>query len=211
MYVNFEVFRQRGLQEKDIFILCAIKAKDLEHLNGIDNSYFKEGSSIFQYLKFIKKKTKDQPDTEVVRLNPKGEKLLKDISSSSKITEETKAIGEWLISYYKQRDGGIVKNKAETLRRIQWFTDYTGVTKNHLAVLLKCFISDTYRESSGLSLDEFKKENPRMQLSNIADDIFWKPRNLFSKHYNIDDSPLGIYLEEFRDYVEEQFKKHGLQ
>lgn len=206
MFINFEKYRKTKLSEKEVFLLCAIKNKDFQYIKDSVEMLiekFVEGG----LAKYIKGK-KQEPQYEKVRLTPKGEKLLKDLSSSS-VSEDTKILGDWLINYYKNREGGIVKNKAETLRRMQWFSDETGLTKNRLAVLLKSYISNTYNPEMGVSFEEYKKENPRAVLSNMVDNVFWSPPNIYSRHYKIEESPLYSYYQDNIEVIENLLKKYN--
>lgn len=196
MFINFEKFTTLNLTEQFIFTLCAVKNKATIYLE--DNfEVHRLQMEDKGYIKYVKPTRKGQPLYELVRIDKKGEKLLKDLSSATNISEDTKVLGEWLIKYYKDKKGGIVKNKTETLRRLQWFTDETGIVKNDLAVLLKNYLSDVYDPDCGLSITEAKEQNPRLQLSYEVANIFWRPRDNFDRHYKLDDSPLYNYYLEF--------------
>lgn len=205
MYLNFKIldkFLEQYLIE-DFLYLCAVKQQDDEtqkeyySLNP-NQKLFEQG-----YIKTLK--------NGEVRLDKKGTELLNKISKSDEITSDTEQFANWLISVYKGREDGIVKNKAELKRRIQWFQDQTGLYRNHLALLLKCFMGDTYTKESGLSIQEFKEQNPRMVLSNLVDNVFWTPKNNFARHYNLDDSPLWNYYQDNQKYVEEVWRKNNLE
>lgn len=204
MYINFNKFKLLDLSEIQVFLLCAIKNKAVDYLQ----EHFEEHREYFEskgFVKYIKGK-KDTPKYELVRLDKKGEKLLKELSSSLEVSEDNKRLGEWLITFYKNRKGGIVKNKTETLRRLQWFSDQTGLERNDLAVLLKLYIQDTF-VGDIKDLEEAKTLNPRLHLSNEAGNIFWRPLNHLQKHYKLDESPLYEYYTDFREYFEKHIEK----
>lgn len=209
MYINFDTYNRKGLTEVEIFTLCAIKNKAVEYLyenfSKVQEKLEKDG-----YIKYVKGK-KDSKLEELVRLDKKGEKVLKDLSSSASITEENKKLSEWVINFYKTKKGGIVKNKTETARRCEWFSNETGWVEKKLAILLMLFINDTYDQNSGLSLSEYKEQNPRMVLSNLCDNIFWSPSNNFARHYKLDESPLYQYYLDNQKYVEEQWENRGVE
>lgn len=208
MFINFEKFEKYGYTEEMIFLLCAIKNKALDYVK----EKFETHRELFEskdLIKYVKKTKASQELFELVRIDKKGEKLLKDLSSSVSVSEDVEVLGNWVINYYKKRKGGIVTNKTETLRRLQWFSDETGLVKNSLAVLIKCFINDTYSPESGLTIEQAKEENPRLQLSNEAGNIFWKPRDRFARHYNLDDSPLYAYYTDFKDIIQPLIDQHN--
>src|SRR5690606_28791796 len=128
----------------DLLYLCAVKQQDEESIKEIG-----EKISVIRLLEHNYIKTLKNGE---VRLDKKGKELLNKISKSDEITSDTEQIANWLISVYKGREDGIVKNKAELKRRLQWFQDQTGIYRNHLALLLKCFMQDTYTKESGLSI-----------------------------------------------------------
>lgn len=200
MYINFNQFRKLKLTEEFVFFLLAVKSEDKEYIENFNN---KQKSLEEGYIKQIK--------SGDYRLDKKGKEILNKLSKSDKISEETEKLSEWIANYYKNKKGGIVRNKKELQRRCQSFSDETGFSKNSLAVLVAAFINDCYDQSSGLSLEEFKEQNPRMQLSVIAENLFWTPRSKFSTHFNLDDSPLYQYYSENQQYVEGQWKKNGVE
>lgn len=200
MYINFNQFRKLKLTEEFVFFLLAVKSEDKEYIESFND---KQKSLEEGYIKQIK--------SGDYRLDKKGKEVLNKLSKSDAITPETEKLAEWIANYYKNKKGGIVRNKKELQRRCQSFSDETGWVKNQLAVVVALFINDCYDQSSGLSLEEFKEQNPRMQLSVIAENLFWTPRSKFSTHFNLDDSPLYQYYLENQQYVEDQWKKNGVE
>lgn len=205
MFINFRVLNKflEQFSLHDFLYLCAVKQQDEESIKEIG-----EKISVIRLLEHNYIKTLKNGE---VRLDKKGTELLNKISKSDEITSDTEQFANWLISVYKGREDGIVKNKTECKRRLQWFQDQTGLYRNHLALLLKCFMGDTYTKESGLSIQEFKEQNPRMVLSNLVDNIFWTPKNNFARHYNLDDSPLWNYYQDNMEYIEEVWRKNNLE
>lgn len=194
MYLNFNKYTTSNLSPEHLLLLIAIKQKEEEFIE-----LFWDGEMIEQWKENELIKTLKNGQ---VRVDKKGSRLLKDLSSSGGISKETETIVEWLIGIYKNKENGIVRNKAETKRRCQWFSEQTGIEKNELAMLLRCFLTDTYSSESGMTVEEFKRDNPRMVLSNLLDNIFWTPPNNFARNYTLDDSPLYRYMEDNREYLD---------
>lgn len=203
MYINFNKLHRSGITLEQLFWLCAVQQKEPEE---ITNLYYDE-DSVEKFLEkgFLKRLKKGE-----LRIDTKGTKFLKDISSSGVISIETEVIVDWLIKVYKSRNGA-VKNKKETQRRCQWFSDETGIVGNYLAVLLRCFVQDVYQSDTGQSIEEARADNPRLQLSVLTDNIFWNPPNNFARNYTLDNSPLWNYYDEYTEYITEQWKKAGLK
>ena len=208
MYLNLETYKKHNLQPQDLYFLIGIKQVDkevLETLNGGDFSRFNE----LGLLTNIKGKKGDNPALNV-RLSDKGKKLLTDLSYEGSADEETEILSNWLIQLYKSKSGGIVKNKTEVKRRIQWFKTITGISGNKLATLLQCFINDTYNEQDGLTVKDFMESNSRGVLSNMCDNICFNPTSVFDRHKTLDKSPLWQYYEDNLEYVNQVWKSKNL-
>lgn len=204
MYINFNKLLGSGIDVSHLILLIAIKQKEKDDIVGL--YYDEEVIDDWLSIGWIKRLKKGD-----LRIDTKGELFLKSLSGGGDISESTEKIIEWLIKIYKSKEEGIVKNKRETLRRCQWFSEQTGFFENKLAILLKSFVEDTYSHSSGMSKEEFKKVNPRMVLSNMIDCVFWKPPNNFARHYTLDDSPLWRYYEDNIDYINKLWIKHKVE
>ena len=126
----------------------AVKSEDEFYINNYKE---KEKALEENYIKQIK--------SGDYRLDKKGKDVLNKLSKSDSITPETEKLAEWIANYYKNKKGGIVRNKKELQRRIQFFTDETSIRGNALAILISCYINDSFDESSGLTMQEFKDLN----------------------------------------------------
>lgn len=201
MYLNFNVYPEQ-LLPCDLYYLLVIK------LVKTDINIPEDVLSRFETLsltKMIKGKGKEEERLKL-RLSDKGKDLLVKLSYEGSGDEESQKLSEWLIGIYKSKSGGIVKNKAEVLRRLHWFKMNTQIWGNRLAVLLQCAISDSYNPESGESFYEFKKVNPRAILSNLCDNLLWKPESIHDKHKTLDKSPLYTYYEDNKEYIENIWK-----
>lgn len=205
MYLNFKVLDKFTslFSISDLLYLCAVKQQDKEYQEEYYSLNPNQKLLEHNYIKTLK--------NGEVRLDKKGVELLKNISKSDEITEDTEKLCEWLVKVYKDREDGIVKNKQELKRRCNWFQDQTGIYKNKLALLLQSFIQDSYTKETGLTINEFKEQNPRMVLSNMVDNVFWKPKDNFARHYNLTDSPLYQYYEDNKEYIEKVWKSKDLE
>lgn len=204
MFINFEKLYkfQDKFKLEDLFYLLAVKQQDNEAINEYKTSN--------EYKLLEEGYTKNLKNGEL-RLDKKGQKLLKDLGTSNAITEETEKLSEWLIQLYKGREDGIVKNKQQIKFKLQWFSDETGIYRNSLALLLQCFMNDCYTKESGLTIQEFKEKNPRMCMNNMLDNLFFKPESVFDKHYTLSKSPLYNYFEDNKEYVEQVWAKNGIE
>lgn len=211
MYINFSALKKYpDLTSQDFFNLAAIKNKETEYIVSHVDVLDYERYEALSLIKYIKATKKGQTPSELLRLDKRGEKILKDITTNGVISEEVEVLVEWLKTKYKGRSNGIIKNVTETRRRVQWYSDITGVKRNRLAVLLACFVDDAYNSDLGLSFEEFSKHNPRAHFSNLMDNIAWCPPNNFAMHYKLEESPLERYREANEEYIEKIWEKQGL-
>ena len=204
MYINLDLFYNSELSPDQLLQLVCIKQKRVEHINEAFLEEF-EANGLISY---VKAKNKSQNRLELVRLSKEGENFLNRLSFVGAEDEETKILAQWIIKEYKERDGGFVKNKAELSRRIKWFKETTEIKGNKLALLLRLAMRDTYSNDVGMSFNEYKKQNPRAILSNCAENLFWTPPNLFSRHYSLSESVLYTYFEDNEQYVRAVWDKN---
>ena len=201
MYINLSVLGKSGLEYSDLVFLAAIKQVDKDVLEKLTGDVFNrlEGLSL---LTSIKGKKGDNPIYNI-RLSEKGKKLMTDLSFEGAVDDESEKIRDWVVSVYKNKNGGIVKNKTELGRRIHWFKTITEIKGNFLAVLIQCVMQDTYDPECGQSFYDAKKDNSRLILSNLAENLFWMPQSHFDRHYTLDKSPLFTYFEDNQEYIKQ--------
>lgn len=203
MYINLKQ-TQKYLIRGDLELLTAIKQVDTEYLN---KELTETDLSRFEALEFIERVKTPKKGQTPLRLTKKAKNYLNEISYEGSADSESEQIRDWLVKVYKLRKRGIVKNKTEILRRIQWFKTITGIKGNFLGILLQSFIQDTYDESLNLSVEDFMDKNPRGVLSNMLDLVCWNPPNNFARHYTLADSPLYKYFEDNQAYIEDLWEK----
>lgn len=205
MYINFKNFGKSGLSSDELILLCAIKQENTAFVEGfLDLLPALEEKGLTKEIKGTKK----QSPIEKLRLSKSGEKLLTDLVLIDKADEETKEIANWVVRVYSKKEGGFVKNRQELERRIQWFKSMTGIENNFLGYLIKLAMNDTYDPSYGLTFLEAKKENPRLIMSNMAENLFWSSDNIFNKRYKLEESALFNYYNDNREFVQSVWEKY---
>lgn len=210
MYINLTVLSNANILFEDIVLLCGIAQKETEFLiSNLTDTDFKRFEAL-SLLTNVKSKKGEHPYCSL-RISDIGKKLLVDLSYEGAVDSETNILADWLINIYKSKNGGIVKNKTEVKRRLQWFKTVTQIKGNKLAVLLQCFMQDTYNEQDGLSVKEFMEQNSRGVLSNMLDNVCWSPTSLYDKHKTLDKSPLWTYYEDNLEYINQVWKDKNLE
>ena len=211
MYLNISVFIKSNLQFSDLVFLAAINQTETDWLiENLNEDVYRRFSEL-SLIKHIKQKSKKEHLYVSLRLSDSGKSLLVNLSYEGAVDSETEVIADWLINIYKAKSGGIVKNKTEIKRRIQWFKTATQIKGNKLAVLLQSFLQDTYNEQDGLTVKEFMEQNSRGVLSNMLDNVCWNPTSLYDKHKTLDKSPLWQYYEENIEYINKVWESKGLE
>ena len=211
MYLNISVFTKSNLQFSDLVFLAAINQTETDWLiENLNEDVYRRFSKL-SLIKHIKQKSKKEHLYTSLRISEVGAKFLADISYEGAVDSETEVIADWLINIYKAKSGGIVKNKTEIKRRIQWFKTATQIKGNKLAVLLQSFLQDTYNEQEGLTVKEFMEQNSRGVLSNMLDNVCFNPTSVFDKHKTLDKSPLWQYYEENIEYINKVWESKGLE
>lgn len=209
MYINYSLFIKSGLSADDLLALLAAKQIEKEVLLTLTEDKISRLEEL-SLVTYIKGKVNEDKRLKL-RLSDKGKELLNNLSFEGAVDSESSVIVDWLIKVYKAKSGGIIKNKQEILRRIHWFKTITQISGNHLALLLQCFINDTYNPDSGESVQEFMKNNPRGVLNNMLDNLAWSPTSIMDKHKTLDKSPLYIYYTNNLEYVKEVWRKNNLE
>lgn len=207
MYINFELLLKKELKPEELVLLTAIKLKETDYILSNANEEVLNSFSEKGYIKYVKAKNKSQNKLELVRIDTKGSKLLEDLSYAGAVDDESERIGDWVINTYKNKSGGIVKNKTEIKRRINWFKNITQIRGNFLALLIQSAMLDTYDPECGETFYDAKKNNSRLILSNMADNLFYSPESHFDKHYTLDKSPLYNYYIDNQEYIKQIWEK----
>jgi len=205
MYLNFNPI-EKNLQRGDLELLVALKQVETDYLlKELTESDLKRFKTL-DFISEVKLKKKTDHVYTTLRASDILKKLLISISFEGAPDDESKKIGEWVFSVFKNRSGGIIKNKTETIRRIHWFKTVTTIQGNFLALLIQSYFSDTYDANSGLSVKEFMDANPRGVLNQMADNIAWSPPNHFARNYTLADSPLYRYYEDNEQYIKSMWE-----
>ena len=207
--MNLDVFFKSKITAENFILLSVIQQNSnggqRERLLELDSDY----SSVSEYVKFVNRKNKTQTLHDLVRLDKKGSKLLVDLFTYSP-SEDTEKIISWIETTYKSM-GKFIKNRKEACRRCEFFSKSTGIEKNKLAFLLQTFMQNVYNpDIHGDNFREAKKQNPNLVLSNQVENIFWTPRDIFSKHYSLDNSPLYTFYLDNEEFFDTHFKKYEI-
>ena len=193
-YINFNLLTEKGYDYIDALVLQMCKQMKFEdisqHLMALSNY---EVEFLLRYediglVTFIKGSPKDNM-FQKARLTKEGQKLLDSLEVAS-ITEEDEKIWDWLAAYYK-KIGKQVGNTKKGKRYLAQFRLDSGINRNKLVYLCKSFIDD----------------ESRMEYSIVLEYVFFKPFNVYSTRFSLEDSKLWKYYLEHKDTFDEEFKK----
>jgi len=216
-YFNFQrAYSKYNISPLDLLVMQLIHQNERSDEDTTDmiaryiTDEFKKFLEENGYSKNLKNKKLN--DIERIRLTKKGRKLLNDLQKRGSFKKEDEVIAEWIEGVYKKRDNYVKSNLTELKRRVQWFREETGIDRNRLATLVKCFLDDTFIQDDDIGKNfneqfkEFKQSNPRAVLSLKAENIMWTPPDRYAKYYQLENSPLYQYYLENEEYVEKHWK-----
>lgn len=189
MYINFKLLDSYGLSPQDAVALQAIFQNKFEDNAEIISSVCDvekfENLKLISFIKGTKKASKES----LMRLSPKGSKILEDIQVAG-VNQDDLDVYAWLEGVYKKENKEI-GNMKKTKVLISQFRVNSGIERNHLAYLCKVFISD-------------EKE---MEYSQKLEFLFFRPASVFQVKFDIEQSRLYQYYLKRKEQFDEKFRK----
>lgn len=217
MYINFKKLLSKGITPIELLFLQAAHQQSSEVL--VDEITILQTDEVLEkfeekgYIKYIKGKKGDS-EISKLRTTPKGRDFLLSLQKTSEEYGETEEkLFDWLLDIYKKRPNFVKGNTKEAKRRLHWFALETGITKNHLSILLADFVNNTFVDDPDDDRDfwtkfnEFKKHNKKAQTSNKIENLLWQPKDRFQRVYNLENSPLWNYYQTWKEDIEELWKQ----
>jgi subtilisin-like proprotein convertase family protein len=189
MYINFKILEKEGFSPFHLVLLLAVKQKEFDYLEAVCHDYIEE---LLEngFIKTIKVSKKLENSMQVLRITPKGNKILNELETAE-VEEEDKKVFDWLKSHYKKIDKE-VGNGAKTLRHIRDFRVKSGIEKNNLIKLCLAFLQD----------------EDNMQYNNKLEFAFYKPATAFETRFNLEESRLYKYYLKREDYFKSIFEDY---
>lgn len=193
MYINFVIAKNRGLSPTDVANLQLISQNKTEDLEEIitDNiqlsvlNWYQE----LEYVTLVRAKNKSDSIQNRIRLSPKGNDLLEDLQVPQ-INDDDLQLYNWLEKTY-QKEGKELGNRKKTKLYIALFRVNSGIDRNKLALLCKAFMND-----SG-----------QFEWSNKLEFLFFKPGNVFSVKFDLEQSKLYQYYIKHKEHFDNKFAK----
>lgn len=192
MYINFKLASNKGYSVSDIIYLQIINQNKLEDLSDIIKNIPVKTLEAYNEASLtvsIKKTKKDQSEESLLRLTSKAKDLLEDIQIPE-INEDDLQLYSWLESIYLKA-GKEVGNRKKTKIWISLFRSNSGIEKNHLAFLCKAFMND----------------DKQFEFSQRLEYIFFKPSNMFTVKFDLEQSRLYQYYLKNESFFSSQFEK----
>ena len=192
MYINFEIAKKRGLSPTDVVNLQLISQNKLESLWEIITETITLSTldryQTLEYITLVKAKNKSDTIQNRVRLTPKGTELLEELQVPM-IDEDDLKLYDWLESVYKSENKEI-GNRKKTKLFIALFRVNSGIDRNKLAYLCKVFMNDA----------------SQFEWSKVLEYLFFKPANLYSTKFDIEQSRLYRYYLKHQEMFDNKFK-----
>lgn len=193
MYINFVIAKNRGLSPTDVANLQLISQNKTEDLEEIitDNiqlsvlNWYQE----LEYVTLVRAKNKSDSIQNRIRLSPKGNDLLEDLQVPQ-INDDDLQLYNWLEKTY-QKEGKELGNRKKTKLYIALFRVNSGIDRNKLALLCKAFMNDS----------------SQFEWSNKLEFLFFKPGNVFSVKFDLEQSKLYQYYIKHKEHFDNKFAK----
>lgn len=187
MYINFNL---HNLELGDIELLIAIKQKEQQFLiNNLTETKYKRFKEL-SLVKHIKQANKKEHPYKSLRLDKKGEDLLKNIQEAP-VEEEDEKVLEWLIDLYKKA-GKEIGNRRKTARHIRDFRIKSGIEKNNLIRL--CL--------------DFMKDSENMERSRTLQYLWYHPKTVFDTKFDLEESWLYRHYLKNQERIDKTFEKY---
>lgn len=191
-YTNFEILEKSDLEAEDLILLSACRQNRTEELGSIIEERFgKQKLWILEqkgFIEYIKGK-KGQSDYDKVRITTKGQDFLDDVETPG-VTDDDLKLYEWLEAEYKS-SGRIIGNRKKTKLYISLFRAHSQIDRNRLAFLCDMFLQD----------DEKMKYSQKLEF------MFFKPANVFTTRFDLEESRLYKYYLENKEAFDKEFEK----
>lgn len=193
-YINFTLLSEKGISGEQYLILQCCKQMKFEDVSETLISFCKEDTEPLLSLEdiglvsFVKGKAKDTL-FQKARLTEKGTNLM-DSFETPDITDEDLRLWDWLVVIYKKKD----KKIGNATKGKKWLANFrvqSGISRNKLAELCNTFVRD----------------ESRMEWSYQLDYVFFKPKDVFTTRFSLEESKLWSYYQERKNYFDEKFLK----
>ena len=184
--------RKWGLSPVDVVNLQLISQNKTENLvDVITDNISLETLDYYQgleYVTLVKAKNKADTIQNRIRLSSKGSDLLENLQVPE-INDDDLRLYDWLEGIYKAEDKEI-GNRKKTKLYIALFRAHSGIDRNKLAFLCKCFMGDA----------------SQFEWSRRLEYLFFKPSNAFSVRFDLEQSNLYRYYLKNKTTFDKRFE-----
>jgi hypothetical protein len=193
-YINFELLRATGLSGLDYVLLQCCRQQKFEKLGDyLSDLCGGEPEALLQLedrglVEFIKGEKKDS-FFDRARNSKAGNKVL-DTLGVSGVTPEDEKIWDWLERKFRAKDKNVGNAKKGKFYLAQ-FRVQSGIDKNKLAILCNKYI----------------KDEKRMEFSQVLEYVFFKPVNMYSAKFDLEQSKLWQYYLDHKQMFDKEFEK----
>ena len=194
LYLNFKVIKELEEDGHDALpLLSILSAINQSNFSFLESQWRRIEDTDFTFkgkplTKKIKRKNKNQPEIETLRLDTAGKELLKEVVESE-VMEEDEKVFNWLSEHYK-KIGKEIGNGVKTKRHIRDFRIKSGISKNNLLRVCLAFISD----------------QDNMEYSHKLEYLFYKPKTVFETRFDLEESRLYQYYLKHKEHFDKQFE-----
>lgn len=192
-YINFKLLFEKGLSSSDYMLLQCCRQQKFEKLGDcLSELCGGETEPLLQLedkglVEFVKGEKKDS-FFDRARTSKDGLKLLDSLGVSG-VTEEDETIWNWLADRFRAQDKNVGNAKKGKYYLAQ-FRVQSGIDKNKLAFLCNKYI----------------KDEKRMEFSQVLEYVFFKPTNMYSSKFDLEQSKLWQFYLDHKEMFDKKFE-----
>lgn len=192
-YINVNMLAKYELSMNDYLLLQFARQQKSEDLSTIIEEVVNNGASLEnlvlkEYIYSVKGLKKDSSNRKL-RTTPKGNKVLEDIHTVG-IEDQDVVVWDWLATTYK-KEGKSLGNKNKGKFFLAQFRAQSGLEKNDLVILCEAFIAD----------------DSNMEYSHRLDYVFFKPPNVFTTRFDLEQSRLWHYYNKHKESIDNRIRR----
>lgn len=175
----------------DVFILQLAKQQKFENCEDHLEPFEEKMLTSLEKGGLIKRIKGKKGDSELskIRITKEGNEILNNVEIAE-VTDNDIVLFNWIKGIYLDKEKKL-GNQKKTKLYIALFRTHSGIDLNKFAFLLNVFVND----------------EANMEYNKYLEYAFFRPSNVYSTKFSLDESRLYRYYLERQEYFDEEFEK----